>query len=110
MAYLHSMAALLLRLLAAFALIAMPLGMASAGSLAQSSAPTVESSHCADHAPPSHAPVRQDGHCAACVVLTNNGGTVEAVALRPKTPMSTSPAYVLAGHEPEVATPPPKMA
>ena len=110
MAYCHSMTALLLRLLAAIALIAMPLGMANAGSPAQHSTPAAEMTHCEDHSQPSHAPLRQDGHCAACVVLADGGGNGEAVELRPAMPLSTPPTYLLVGHEPEVATPPPKLA
>ena len=108
MAYCRSMAALLLRLLAALALIAMPLGMANASPQATSSTATVEMGHCADHSQPSQAPARPDGHCAACVVLTGNGAAVNPAELKPKTPLAVQLAELGVGLEPEVATPPPK--
>ena len=108
MAYCRSMAALLLRLLAALALIAMPLGMANASPQATSSTETVEMGHCADHSQPTQAPARQDGHCAACVVLTGNGTALNPAELKPEAPMAVRLTELSVGLEPEVATPPPK--
>lgn len=109
MAYCRFMIAPLLRLLAALALIAMPLGMAHAGPPAQSSPAALEIGHCAEHPHPSHAPARQDGHCAACVVLTGNGAAFNPAELKPETPLAVRLTELSVGLEPEVATPPPKF-
>ena len=109
MAYCRSMVAPLLRLLAALALIAMPLGMAHAGPPAQSSPAALEMGHCAEHPQPSQAPARQDGHCAACVVLSYSGAADAPIELIPQTPLSVPPTDLRVGLEPEVVTPPPKF-
>lgn len=108
MAYCRSMAALLFRLLAALALIAMPWGMANANPQATSSTATVKMGHCADDSQPSHAPSRQDGHCAACVVLTGNGAALNPAELKPEAPLAVQLTELSVGLELEVATPPPK--
>ena len=106
-------AALLTRLLAAFALLLMPLGMAAADpAMAHSAAPAV-ASHCDDgHEAP--ADKSRQGHEIDC--------TIACSALRPVDPVQTAgpsalspaaPAAIpdrLGGLHPEAAIPPPRRS
>lgn len=104
------MASSLFRLLAAIAVVLMPLGMASAG--AQTAAPdsAAESSPCEGHEEPASAPGDADRHCGACIALPALGAPVALAGLLPRGAISTAAAAALLSPAPEVATPPPKAA
>jgi hypothetical protein len=102
------MAQAVLRLLALFALIFMPLSMASADVTAQPSA-GASSGHCDEHQKPSDAPVGQQVHCTGCAALPAMDAKLPISGLRPPTPMELTLVELLAGIVPETATPPPKV-
>ena len=101
------MASAALRLLALFALIFMPLSMASAPASAQPSA-AAPSGHCDDQQKPSDAPAGQM-HCTGCAALPAVDAPFPISELRPQTPMELTLVQLPAGIVPETATPPPKL-
>jgi hypothetical protein len=102
------MASAVLRLLALFALIFMPLSMASAPASAQPSA-AAPSGHCDDHQKPSDAPAGQQMHCTGCAALPAMDAPFPISELQPQTPMELTLVELPAGIVPETATPPPKL-
>jgi hypothetical protein len=103
------MATAVLRLLALFALVLMPLSMASAPASAQLSA-AAPAGHCDDHQQPAKAPAGPQAHCTACAALPAIDAPAPVAELTPETPMLIALAAFLAGIEPDTATPPPKVA
>jgi len=103
-----TMASAVFRLFALFALVLMPLSMASAPASAQ---PTASSpaGHCDDHQMPSKAPAGPQIHCTACAALPAIDAPVPVVEMAPQPPMLIALASFLAGIEPDTATPPPKF-
>jgi len=102
------MASALLRLLALFALVSMPLSMASAPASAQPAA-SMPAGHCDDHQQPAKAPAGPLMHCTACAALPAMDAPTQLTELAPGTPMLIRLASFLAGIEPDTATPPPKL-
>jgi len=103
------MASAVLRLFTLFALVLMPLSMASAPA---SAAPTTSApaSHCDDHQQPAKAPAGPQMHCTACAALPAMDAPAPVAEMAPQMPMLIALASFLAGIEPDVATPPPKLA
>ena len=96
----------LFRLLALFALMLMPAGMAGAPALAQTG---TASSHCDEHLPPANAPTQMQAHCTGCAALPALD-LAPALAEAP----ADAPPFVdriepLSGITKEIATPPPKL-
>jgi hypothetical protein len=107
-AYLALMASAILRLLALIALALMPLSMASAPAAAQPVA-AAPSGHCDNHRKPADAPATSQMHCTACAALPAMAAPAQVAELAPETPMVIARVGLLAGIEPETATPPPKI-
>ena len=107
--YFAAMASAVLRLLALFALVLMPLSMAGAPASAQ---PVAEApaGHCDDHPQPAKAPAGTQVHCTACAALPAIDMAAPIAELAPETPMLIALAGFLTGIEPDTATPPPKLA
>jgi len=103
------MASALLRLLALFALVIMPLSMASASASAQPAVAT-PAGHCDDQQQPAKAPSAPQVHCTGCAALPAMDAPAPLAELAPETPMLIALASFLAGIEPDTATPPPKLA
>ena len=106
--YSMAMDSAVLRLLALFALILMPLSMASAPASAQPNA-TAPAGHCDDQQQPTKAPAGPQLHCTACAALPAMEASVPMAELRPETPIVIALVSFLAGIEPDTATPPPKL-
>jgi hypothetical protein len=102
------MATAFLRLIALFALILMPLSMASAPASAQPTS-AGPAGHCDDHQQPAKAPAGPQAHCTACAALPAIDAPAPIAELSPETPILISLADFLAGIEPDTATPPPKL-
>ena len=107
-AYLASMASAVLRLVALVALMLMPLSMASAPAAAQPVA-GAPAGHCDDHQKPADAPSAPQVHCTACTALPAIDVPAPIAELAPTMPMLIALAGFLAGIEPDIATPPPKL-
>ena len=105
--YFPLMLSAVLRLLALFALLLMPLSMGSAPASAQPAA-SAPAGHCDDHQQPAEAPADPQMHCTACSALPATEAPAPVVELPPETPMLIALAGFLAGIEPDTATPPPK--
>jgi hypothetical protein len=101
------MASGFLRLLVLFALVLMPLSMASAPASAQPSA-SAPAGHCDEHQQPAKAPGPQM-HCTECAGLPAIDEPAPVAELSPSMPMIIALASFLAGIEPDTATPPPKL-
>lgn len=106
--YLIAMASALFRLMALFALLLMPGGMAGAPAIAQP-APAA-SGHCEDGHSPADAPAQPQAHCAACAALPAFDLPEAASTILPKAPRLIARSQPIAGFEPEIATPPPKLS
>lgn len=98
------MASAVLRLLALFALVFMPLSMATASARAQPSA-AAPTGHCDDHQKPSDVLPGQQLHCTGCAALPAMGAPLPTSQLRPKTPMELALVELPLGIVPETATP-----
>ena len=103
------MASAVLRLLALFALIFMPLSMATGPASAQPSA-GAPAGHCNDHQKPSDIPAGQQVHCTSCAALPAMDAPLPTSDLRPQTPTELRLVELSAGIIPETTTPPPKLA
>ena len=101
------MASALVRLLALFALVLMPLSMAGSPASAQPAA-AAPSSHCNEHQQPADMPSGQQMHCMACAGLPAVEPPAPAPTMRPETPALSALADFAAGIRPDTATPPPK--
>ena len=107
--YFPDMASAFLRLIALFALMLMPLSMASAPASAQPAA-AVPAGHCDEHQQPAKAPAGPQVHCTACAALPAIDAPAPVAELNPSMPMIIALASFLTGIEPDTATPPPKLA
>jgi hypothetical protein len=120
----HRMAAAALRLLALIALVLMPFGMAGTPALAAPVANDhrtamghevagMEMSHCADRQDGQRdkAPTPKPMNCmAACAAIPAPGVPLLAEAMKPALPRAVFLATPFSGIDPEIATPPPKLA
>lgn len=118
------MAAAVLRLLALIALVLMPFGMASTPALAvpagndhrMAMGPDtagMDMSHCADEQNDdrNEAPTPGSMDCmAACAAIPAPGVPALTKAIRPASPRAVFLATPFSGIDPEIATPPPKLA
>lgn len=103
------MARAVLRLVALFALILMPLSMAGAPASAQPAA-AAPAGHCDDHQKPADAPKTQQMHCTGCSALPVMEPPLPFAEMSPEAPVELRPVVLSAGIIPETATPPPKFA
>jgi len=102
------MASAFVRLIALLALIAMPLGMASAPAAAQP-ASGAAMAHCDDQKAPDDAPAQQMLHCAVCAALPAIDHVGAGAELRPEPLLHAAAVVRIEASEPEIATPPPKL-
>ena len=107
--YSAAMASAVLRLLALFALMLMPLSMGSAPATAQPVA-TAPAGHCDEQPQPEKAPAGPQVHCTACAALPAIDAPAPVAGMAPEMPVMIELAGSLAGIEPDIATPPPKLA
>jgi hypothetical protein len=107
-AYFHAMASAVLRLFALFALVLMPLSMASAPASAHPAAAT-PAGHCDDQPQPAKAPAGPQMHCTACSALPANDAPTPVEEMAPQATLLVAPVSSLTGIEPDIATPPPKL-
>lgn len=106
------MTSVTLRLLAAIAVLLMPLGMSSASASATLVSPAQAAAApagCEDHHAPTGAPAKVDVHCASCVALPVLEAPQETRHAPLSAPALPFPTRWTLGLEPEVATPPPKL-
>ena len=108
-AYLRLMTAALIRFLMVVALALMPFGVASAPAVAADVSASASAGHCDDDGQPTGAPATMDMHCATCAALPAVE-TAEVRELRPEAPVLIAATDALTDTEPEIATPPPKLA
>jgi hypothetical protein len=99
------------RLLALFALVLMPLSMASTTASAQPAA-SAAAGHCDEHPQPKPAdsPSNAKMHCTGCTALPAMEAPAPIAELRPEAPMRLRPVEFVDGIEPETATPPPRIS
>lgn len=108
--YDRGMASVVLRLLALVALLFMPMSMGnSAAAATHSTAAATADGHCQDHQKPAEKSPKMDMHCASCSALPAAEAIVDTSALKPATPRQMTVTDDIAGNEPEIATPPPKL-
>ena len=104
--YLPAMA--LFRLLAFFAVLLMPLGMANVQAVAAQ--PATAAGHCDEHQQPADAPATPTVHCTGCAALPADESPEAMAGLRPEAPMLLALTDFRAGVEPDTITPPPKLS
>ena len=104
--YRARMTGLLLRVLAAVAVLLMPLSMAAASAPVQATGASSE--HCDDHGKPADVPSEHKVHCTACAGLPAMEAPVQMPDLLPVPQLVIRAVHSLAGITPETATPPPK--
>jgi hypothetical protein len=113
MLYRLSMTSVTLRLLAAIAVLLMPLVMSSAPASADlvspSHAAAAPEAGCDDHHAPTGGPAKANVHCASCVALPVLEAPQEARQAPLSVPALPFPTRWTLGLESEVATPPPKL-
>ena len=109
LAYWRDMPRSLLSLLTLFAVLLMPFGMASAPAIARP-LPAAGEGHCADHESPAHEPSKQQVQCMGCSALPALDPSAAAAELVPQAPRLLAHIQAIAGSEPEIATPPPKLS
>ena len=102
------MASALLRLFALFALVLMPLSMASAPASAQPVA-SAPAGHCDDHQQPAKAPAGPQMHCTGCAALPAIDAPPPVAEIVPQMSLRVAVTTHLSGIEPDPATPPPKL-
>jgi hypothetical protein len=100
--------AVLWKLIAMIALALMPLSMAGAATSPGQTASAGQPDHCSEHQQPVDAPSAPQVHCAACAALPAMHEPPATVELRPEAPRQIALVALMAGIEPETATPPPK--
>ena len=111
------MAAVVLRLLALVALVIMPLGMTTTPALAQPAPHAMAADHdmpaghCGEEQGGDEAPAPAKMDCtAACTALPASSTPMPEPAIKPKAPRTVSITAPFSGIEPEIATPPPRIA
>lgn len=113
-AYLGAMFSAVLRMIALIALVLMPLGMTAAPVAAapatHETAASPAAGHCDEHQKPAQSPLKAQMHCTACAALAAPLVPAEVAELLPQAPMHIRLTYFGAAFEPEIATPPPKLA
>lgn len=111
--YVAGMASAVIRLLALFALVLMPLGMAGAPALAAPNHHMMkmsESGHCDEQQDQDQAPASKKMDCAAaCTALPATGTAGPAAGLKPKAPRTIAFVAPFSGIVLEIATPPPRL-
>lgn len=112
--YLGAMLSALLRVLALVALALMPLGMAAAPAAAAPAshvnAATSAAGHCDEHQKPADSPLMAQMHCTACAALAAPIVPAAIAELLPQAPTHIRLTYLGTSFEPEIVTPPPKLA
>jgi hypothetical protein len=106
--YWAGMASAVLRLVALFALVLMPLSLASAPASAQPAA-AAAAGHCDERQKPAEVPADPKMHCASCTALPAMNAPASIAELRPQAPMLLALVGPIDGVEPETATPPPRL-
>jgi hypothetical protein len=103
------LAAIVWRLLAAIALVLMPVGMSPAWAApAASAASTLD--HCADHGSQPRDTSCHSTDCAGCVAVTAFVAPIDEHLVVPAIPPYRAPADLRSGRISEIATPPPKAS
>ena len=111
--YVERMMAALLRLLTLFALVLMPLGMTGAPAAASpipASHSMASASHCDEQGDQDQAPASRMDCTAMCTALPATDTPEPAPVLKPTAPRAIAVAMPFDGIEPEIATPPPRLA
>ena len=108
------MALAVLRLLTLAALMLMPFGIGAAPAMAQrvSAAQAAASvDHCDKQSDENSAPAPKQTDCAVmCIAISNAADPTPPPLLQPVSPRSIALAILFVGVEPDIATPPPKVA
>jgi hypothetical protein len=110
--YLGRMVAALLKILTVMALAFMPLGMAPAiaSSGDHPAAVQIGASPCEEHRGSGDLHSDPAMHCTACTALPALASPPPVADLRPEPRIHIRSTYFVAGFEPEVVTPPPKIS
>lgn len=108
--YDYNMASVVFRFLALIALLFMPMSMGNMAATAHTTAAGNAESHCQDHQKPAEKSPKMDMHCASCSALPAVETLADASDLRPSSPREVFVTDKIAGNEPEIATPPPKLS
>ena len=108
------MALTVLRLLTLVALMLMPFGMGAAPAMAQqvsTAQATTSMDHCDKQSDENGAPAPQQTDCAVmCIAISSAANPTPPPLLQPVAPRSIALATLFVGVEPDIATPPPKIA
>jgi hypothetical protein len=104
------MAATFLRLLMLVAVAFMPVSMASASIAVAPVAAEASGGHCNDQQKPADVPSTPKAHCAACAALPAGEAPLVVAELRPVLLRVVEAARWIAEREPDIDTPPPKLA
>lgn len=108
--YGRAMLAALFRLLTVASFVLMPLGMLGTPAAAAEHHAAAASMTCEGHEQPSKAAPDKQTHCASCVALAEPQSAAAAADFPPVPVLAYRDPRLLLGLEPEVATPPPKLA
>jgi hypothetical protein len=104
------MTAALWKLIAAFALVWMPIGMTPASAAAMHSAPAAMADHCAGSDAAPHDKAMHSADCTGCVAVAALPAHVDEPADGPALPAYCAALDLRAGLHAETSTPPPKVA
>jgi hypothetical protein len=104
------MVSMLFRLLTLVSFLLMPVGMVSTPAMAADRPMVASSMPCEGHQEPSDEAPRSKAHCAACAALAQPLISALASRSKPYALLVEKRGDLLLGLEPEVATPPPKLA
>ena len=105
------MTAALWKLIAAFAMVWMPVGMSPASAAAMPhSAPAAMADHCAGGDAAPHGKAMHSVDCAGCVAVPALPARADRPAVAPALRTYSSPLHSRPGLHGETSTPPPKVA